>query len=480
MLRFCWIALLLVFPASALAQAHPVQACSSDALDPTFQALETADHNYTVAINLRNISTETCWVSNYPGGTGMDFHPAPEVKGVSICYYCETGSQKPPEVHIILNPSESAHQTRSWKTAPTDSIAKCGYVTQMNWDKVYEYAADGRFWLLSRSLLKPICSASIVVSSYSAGQFLSETLGADVPSSLSPIISWASDAIAPLSREHIPLRVTVEEPNHSLLVDQNSCPRMFLRARDATPGRVITYRWTRVQELQDVTCKQETVGAVKRVTIDFDASSVLIQNNDENKGEYTLDVSSLAEIEGRYLLVGRTQALHLSMVAGKFIRRNWGPAVHGVAVSLNLDKDAYSLGSEIPLHIGLENIDSSDPIAAMDPYYDPPGVGVELLDSAGTPIRPESDTLWSGHGFCHGYPTGLLFPIELTLSKMGFRLMNPGVYTVQAVWQPLLSDSCFIVMKLPLPAHLTVKSPSVTFRVVESLPVPSQPENQRQ
>jgi hypothetical protein len=36
------------------------------------------------------------------------------------------------------------------------------------------------------------------------------------------------------------------------------------------------------------------------------------------------------------------------------------------------------------------------------------------------------------------------------------------------------------VMKPPLAAHLTVKSPSVTFRIVESLPVPSQPENQRQ
>lgn len=409
----------------------------------------------------------------------MDFDPAPGGMGVSICYYCETGSQRPPEVHIMLNPGESAHQTRSWKTAPTD-IANCGYATQMNWDKVYEYAADGRFWLLSRSLLKPICSASIVVSNYSAGQFLSDTLEAETPSSRNPTISWANDAIAPLSREHIPLRVTVEDPNHLLSVDQDSCPRMFLRARDATPGRVITYRWTRVQELQDVTCKQETVAAVKGFIIDFDASSVLIQKNDENKGEYTLDVSSLAEIDGRYLLVGGAQALHLSMVEGKFIRRDWGPAVHGVAVSLNLDNDVYSLGSEIPLHIALENVDSSDPIAAMDPYYDPPGVGVELFDSAGNPVQPGLDTLWSGHGFCHGYPAGLLFPIELTLSKMGFRLTNPGVYTVQAVWQPLLSDYCFIVMKPPLPAHLTVKSPSVTFRVVDSLPVPSQPEKQRQ
>ena len=102
------------------------------------------------------------------------------------------------------------------------------------------------------------------------------------------------------------------------------------------------------------------------------------------------------------------------MVNGKFIRRDWGPSVHGVAVSLNLDNDAYTSGSEIPLHIALENIDSPDPIAAMDPHYDPPGVGVELLDSAGNPIQPASGTLWTGHGFCHEYPGGLVFPVDLT------------------------------------------------------------------
>ena len=473
MLRFCWITLLLVVPASALGQTHPVQPCPSDALDPTFQALETVDHKYTLAINLRNISRERCSVSNYPGGTGMDL---PGGMGISICYYCETGSQRPPEADIILNPGESVHQTRSWKTAPANGIADCGYVTQMNWDRVKEYAADARFWLFSRSLLKRICSTSIVVSNYSAGQFLSE---AATTGSRIPIIRWANNESV-LSREHIPLRVTVEDPDHLASVDKDSCPHVFLRARDATPGRVIVYRWTRVKELQDATCKVETVGAARRFIIDFDASSVLIQKNDENKGEYTLDVSSLEEIDGRYLLVGGTQTIHLSMVEGKFIRRDWGPALHGVAVSLNLDNNVYVLGSEIPLHIALENIDSPDPIAAMDPYYDPPGVGVQLLDSAGNPIQSAQDTVWTGHGYCHGYPSGLVFPIELTLSQMGFRPTNPGVYTVEAVWQPLLSDACFIGLKPPLPAHLTVKSLPVTFRVVDSVPALSQPEKQHQ
>ena len=149
-------------------------------------------------------------------------------------------------------------------------------MTQMNWDRVHEYAADARFWLFSRSLLKRICSPSIVVSDYSAGQFLSDMSGAVTAGSRIPIIRWANDAAAP-SREHIPLQVTIEDPSHLASVDKDSCPRMFLRARDATPSRGVIYRWTRrYKNFKDATCKEETVGAANRFIIGFDASSVLI------------------------------------------------------------------------------------------------------------------------------------------------------------------------------------------------------------
>lgn len=468
MLRFCWIALLLMLPVRVLGQTPPLQPCPSDALDASFQAVETADHSYTLAINLRNVSTERCSVSNYPGGTGMDFHTAPGGTGVTICYHCESGSQRLPEAKIALDPGESAHETRSWKTAPRDGATKCGYVTQMNWDNVGE--PYGRFWLLSRSLLKPICSAIVEVTNYSAGRWVALT-----PGSRDPIIRWSNDTIEPYSRERIPLRVIVEDPNRLLSLDEHSCPRVFLRVRDATPSRVITSRWTRVEELQDAACKTEAEGAVKRFTIDFNASHVLNREDDENKGEYTLDVSSFAEIDGRYLLVGATQALHLSLVDGKFIRRDWGPAIHGVAVSLKLDKNIYTLGSDLPLHIALENSDSQQPISAMDPYYDPPGVAVEVQDATGHPVPVGEGALWRGHGFCHRFPRGLVFPIELMLSQMGFRPDHAGVYTVVAVWRPIQGDCGFGVPAgvQSRDAALTVKSLPVSFTVLENSPAPT-------
>jgi hypothetical protein len=196
----------------------------------------------------------------------------------------------------------------------------------MNWYQSDE--SDSSFWLFSSSLLKPICSA-VVTNNYASGQFLSDTLGSLAPGVPPPILLWANDEGASYSRDRIPLRVTVEDRGHILLLDERSCPRLFLRVRDATPGRVISSRSTRVDELQRATCKTEGVGvAGSRFIMDFDGSyAVRPKKNDQNKGEYTLDVSSLEEIQGRYLFVPATPALHISVVDGKLIRRNWGPAV---------------------------------------------------------------------------------------------------------------------------------------------------------
>jgi len=153
------------------------------------------------------------------------------------------------------------------------------------------------------------------------------------------------------------------------------------------------------------------------------------------------------------------------MVDGKFIKRNWGPSVEGVAVSLTLDKDVYQLGSDVPLHIAVENVSSPGSIFAMDPYYDPPGVSVELHDSNGNPIRTLGPGIvWMGHGYCHHYLPGLVFPVELTLSQMGFRPDRPGVYKVVATWRPSMRGCR---LRTATEDYLTVRSSPVVFRLLD-------------
>src|SRR5262249_8459952 len=148
--------LLLTLSGALWAQSPYVPPCPSAALDATFQAVDGPDHSYTLAINLRNISVETCFVDTDPQG-GVVIAGRPEVRlPFGICHYCERGSQRPSVTEINLALGESVHQTRSWRTAPVDPAKKCVSPTRMSW--AVRYNLHSYFWLFSPSLLRPICS----------------------------------------------------------------------------------------------------------------------------------------------------------------------------------------------------------------------------------------------------------------------------------------------------------------------------------
>jgi len=442
-----------------------VQPCGFDSLEATFQATDGPRNSYTVAMNLRNISPVACTVGTHPGAAGMPI--APDGTLVKICHYCEEGAQKPANDRITLAPGESTHEARSWRTLPSQDTPKCYFPVNMAWSQ--RYMLDNWYSFTSPSLLKPICSP-LSITDYLPGQFLSETVSSLASGSRPPLIQWANDDNESYSRDHIPFRVRVEDPSQLLSRDDRSCPRLFVRFREATPPSEQS-RIVRVDEVQNVACKIE---ARNRFVMEFDASYALKRNdgqNDPKNGEFTFDVSSLADFKGRHLLVGSTPGLHLSMVNGNFISRNWGPLVEGVSVSLTLDGDTFELGTEIPLHIAVENFSSSAILCSGDPYWDPPGVGVELHDGSDHPVQPNDfSTDWTGHGFSHHFPAGLVYPIEHTLKQMGYRIERPGVYKAIAVWGAYADEGCFGVRALTSEAEarrVTVKSPAITFRVVD-------------
>jgi hypothetical protein len=468
---------LLALSSALLAQSLPVQPCPSDALDATFQAKDGPDHGYTLAINLRNVSAQACWIQSTPGGfdtRGNRLALAPDI-WVDLCYYCVNGEQRPSETRIVLAPGESAHETRSWKTEPATDAAQCISPAEMEWPWNFEY--HSRFELLSRSLLKPVCSP-LNVADYAAGQFAPEPLESLAPNLPVPSVHLEyNPSLADLSGESISLGVTIEDPGHVLLLDERSCPRLFVRARDATPSRVVYSRLTRVDEIQNAVCEAKPAapsGVRSTFVMEVDASYALTRDA-ENKGEYAVDASVLAQLNGRYVLIGSANSLHLSMVDGKFIRRNWGPPVEGASVSLTLDKLTYELGAEVPLHIALETAGSGAPIMAMDPYYDPPGVSLELETIDGQKIPAGEGAMWLGHGFCHSFLPGVVYPVELKLSQMGFRPDHPGVYRATAIWKPAEgAEGCANGIGYP-PEYLTVTSPPVTFEVVSKPPAGTAP-----
>src|SRR5262249_31763299 len=157
-----------------------------------------------------------------------------------------------------------------WSTLSAQPASKCATQTEMSWDGSTE--PNSRFWLFSPSLLKPVC-VQLSTTDYAPGEFL--------PGSArlkrKPLILWVNNQSVDYTPDRVPLRVTVEDPGHLLVLDKHSCPQLFLRVRDATPSRGGFSRATRVDEVQGTNC---TIKGT-RYLMEFDASHILGQINKE-------------------------------------------------------------------------------------------------------------------------------------------------------------------------------------------------------
>lgn len=421
--RLLLLLLPFVLALAAFGQALPVQPCRADELDPSLQVTDEPGGQYTITISFRNTSVEPCFMGPpYAGGT-----------------------------RLTLQPGGSLHQNLKSSTPGVGGITSCTHRTETSVG-MNEYMSS--FTLASPSLLKPLCSRFTVGDH---GDYLPDGGGAEVSgaaTTLEPSIRWKNDPDARYTRERIPLRVIINDSAHQLASDEDSCPRLLVRVRNTS---------VRVQEVQNVTCKIDGSAGSGTIVEEFDASNV----SKWVDGEYTLQVSGWVTREGHYTFVSTADALRLSVVGGKFIHRKWGRQVRGLGVDLTLDKDAYPLGEDIPLHIAMANFSSTVRIVAQYPLWDPPAIAVQVRDSMGNPVPVSGGAVWGGHGSCGTYSPGVIVQNELKLSQMGLLPREPGVYSVVAIWQPTPNGdwSCLFSPRSPdyriesAPAVFTVLRP---------------------
>jgi hypothetical protein len=447
-----------VFTVAAMVepQTIPMQPCPSAALDITFEGTEDPNHNYALTIYKQNISAETCYVYTRSGGAWVTPDRGPEGSRVKVCYNCETGQPEPVTDRVILAPGHFAHQTRRWETTPADASTSCVTATAMTWEGG---EANGYIRLSSPSLLKPICSR-LTAMDYTAAA----ASPALTTASRQPVIHWDNGADVSYSRERIPLRVRVEDPGHELLLDEHSsCPRLFLRTPDVRTQRGMPTNDFFEDEIQNPTCKIEPGGSKGKPPVyvmEFDSSYVIAEDR-ENSGEFTFNVSALAGAMGRYSLVGTTKNFHLSMINGKVLVRNWGPAVEGLAASLILDKDTYEVGEEIPLHVALENVSSPSLITAPNtPRW---FISVKLMDLENQPVQSTEEPLTGNLAACYHFFCGEITPVTMKLSLYGFRPKKPGIYKVIATWWPARDTGCDYATPSAL---IPVESNLVIFRLI--------------
>jgi hypothetical protein len=347
--------------------------CSAADLDISCRFLNSPP-NETVIVNLRNTSQRVCRLQP---GTGIGFRDIRHGHTIwtTDCRNCDAAGKPQRKLPVAIAPGETAHLIVSWETTPVGSIT-CqeggSFGFSVNRDSKHQYSV----W--AGSLLGDVCSV-VRVDSYNAGAFHLpaddlEPEGAlkqsNVRIRLTPSgeVFYGDDAFW--------LDVDISDPDETLPLDAHSCPTLLLRTR-ATDG----------------TTSLLDTGVPCHVT-----------ENNEGRGRsirskiWTMGQGGFAGAETRVELFALASAPHapevrmigsnavvLRRVDPSSIKREWGPQVSGLAVSLFLDKQEYPVGEDIPLRLAVENFLASGEIWSGEPPC-LAGLTFEVRDSKGNAV----------------------------------------------------------------------------------------------
>jgi hypothetical protein len=423
------------------------------------------DTDFIVAFNLQNISENPCVPQPSVAFPQFDAEQVRKLKPFGLCTDCEdrlpNGQYR---VHdpVVLNSGDIAHQTYRWKT-----VAETVACLPLR-------ALFTPVLVVTPTLFKPVCS-EIAVSGTYADEFVppapkhqprtDEAQSGEVFVLSSRKPRYYQDEIFTL---HVGLVDSVAGPPSG-----SECPTLFLRER--SPDGAI--RFDEVRPSGFKTCETFTPGADRNADWQsgFEVDSG-VRSRWTGIGEHSFELfQSVGSPRDGTVQFVRSNKLAVQIDDPALISRKWQGKVNGVGVDVTLDKDAYKLGEDVPLHIGTENFDASVPIYAISPVWDPyPAIGVEVRDTTGRPLpaneRFSSETFWTGHGRgpfpC---PPGKLVTIERTLASEGWLPNRPGVYVVVVTWRTFDGTLVEPGSGLPRPDEFkpyeTVQA-AATFRIV--------------
>jgi hypothetical protein len=427
----------------------------------------SADTDFIAAFNLQNISASPCVPQPSVAFPQFDQGQAREAKPFGLCTDCEdrlpNGQYR---VHdpVVLNPGEIAHQTYRWKTVASGRDGQC-FQLQALFTPVL---------VVAPTLFKQVCS-EIAVSRTYAGAFVPPAPKDEphtdeaqrgelfVLSSRKP--RYYQDE---MFTQHVALVNPGSEPPSG-----DECPTLFLREKSPDGGT----RFDEVAPSGFKKCKSFRLGADRNADWQsgFEVDSG-VRSRWGGIGEHGFELfQPVGSFREGTVQFARSNQLAVQIDDPALIARKWNGKIRGVGVDVTLDKDAYQLGEDVPLHIAVENFDAPVPIYAVDPVWDPyPAIGIEVRDAGGRLLaengRFSPNTIWTGHG--RGpvpYPPGKLVTIERTLASQGWLPNRPGVYTVVVTWCPLdgtdFEPGPGLPQKDNIKTYATVKA-AATLRIV--------------
>ncbi len=448
-----------LFARQSSSPSPELPACKAADLDMTFQSTEDSEHNYILAMNLRNVSPRTCTMDKVA--------PPPKfaINGeskVSNCYGCE-GLQLRTGEGVTLAPGETAHQNFSWKTAPSAGTTPC----YTSWAGISLNREGTIGELSSGTLIKPVCSP-IVASSYLPGPAKLAEPGTETTNPPMPVIRWLPEKTTWYRGEEVEIPIVIDDPGNLVSLNERSCPVVLRRLHWPQGGM-------RMDEVSARRCKAtNTQASGKHIKLVVDTAHP--SEWDTATGSYTLDIAVPVKV-GNSVTLANSPDLRLQIVDPASIPRKWGPQVNGVAVDLALDKDTYELGEDIHLHIAMQNFSAKKPVLGLIS-----AVSVQVRDSCGLPIAaPERYLDFTTLGLIPSSPE--LCPRGKTMANERKLLRDaasmpsyPGTFTIVAIWKPSTGKiktisrpglGRFVIAEKIRP-YATVESTPLTFHLVDN------------
>ena len=442
---------------------EPAPLCDSAAIDSTFSFRDQPAGEQTISLHFLNTGNTACRLKEPPNPSfAVDGHSM----YVGSCPFCgRDGKSMPmwsqrPENQVVLAPGGTAAIDVNWSS----SGESCQWA---DWASIFFNWSDGSdFRKFTDFLFIPSGWPLHICSPVRSFGYRSE---ADSPTSggqKAPAILASLPQKMVYNDERVTLHVVLAKPANSeapRIPFKTSCASLYtVRHTDPSGTRLDPLRTVNSFQVDSYTPeqiredKERTWPSWKKDfqrECDIPAGTLSADAQIEAR-----DLATVTHIEWRTAPIpGKdpvlfTAGTHFTVLDVDTLAPNWGETVQGIRAGLSVDRQKFSVGERVPLHLRWENVNATASLGQGE--CGEPLPDLEIQDSKHQALKTlPTYQMCMGHGwgpFAIGNGTAQHQFRELTTASLpsppGVTSIppifpGPGVYYLVSVWSPRVLDT---------------------------------------
>jgi hypothetical protein len=368
-------------------------ACESSALDKTIR-FDTDGTNQKIIFGFRNVSEQPCSLRPI---TGLGLWSIAEhymTSGMPRCRSCSAGDNggfARAMSRLPLEPRQSATFTLEWPVAPDAEAASCHNIDDVflhNDASPTESLVQFTVQQAALRLCDPVTSGAYQV------------LASDESDRPLPVaLNLTPNDTKYFPDEPIEMRLAADDPGHLLGAAFKSCGTLLLMQRVRAPTGDMRFKIINLTSApshwQDgfvTTFKSDSSSTIYSdpvVAAKFpDEMEYLAGRGWRAEGGQPSaiehDAAYISICDHRWQTIATSNVVQVHATDSVTQEPKWGPQSSGFALSVTVDRDAYKLGQDVPLHIAC--IRNGQDWTVENVYYNPAcAPHIEIVDSNGGP-----------------------------------------------------------------------------------------------